>query len=132
MLKDLLKSHNIVATKQRLEVFEILHNSKEYLSAYDLSDRIEGLDISTVYRTLNLFDDQKIVSKKFNESQNAFTYKYIAHKHYHYLRCIKCDKVIEIDFCPMNVLDPEEVEMNNFMITDYKFEIYGYCEACRA
>lgn len=131
MLKELLKNRNIVATSQRLEVLQCLHTNKTYLSAYDIERQLHDLDISTIYRALNLFEDSKLIVKKFDEEANAFTYKFISHQHYHHLKCVKCHKVIDIDFCPMNIFDQNIALQNDFLVTDYVFEIYGYCHDCQ-
>lgn len=131
MLKDVLKKRGIVATSQRLEVLQCLHTQKDYLTAYDIEKKVDGLDISTIYRALNLFEDEKIVVKKFDEQANAFTYKFVFHQHYHHLKCLKCERVFDIDFCPMNVFDQNEANKMDFLVTDYVFEIYGYCHDCQ-
>ncbi len=131
MLKEVLKNKGIVATKQRVDVLQCLHNKTEYLSAYDLEKDLSGLDISTIYRALNLFEENKLLVKKFDDELNAFVYKYVSHQHYHHLKCIKCQKVIDIDFCPMNIFDQNVALEQDFLVTDYVFEIYGYCHDCQ-
>lgn len=130
MIKSILKKHNIVATKQRIDIISCLHNHQGYLSASDLSLMLNHLDVSTIYRTLNLFEEHKLVTKKFDDEVNGFTYKFVQHTHVHHLRCLGCDKVFDIDFCPMNVFDDRIVKENQFKITDYTFEVYGYCVDC--
>lgn len=132
MIKRILKANDIVATKHRVELLTLMANSDVYLSAYDLEKLMNNLDISTIYRSLNLFEEKGILIKNFNNEENLFKYKYLKQDHFHYLKCINCDKKIKIDFCPMNIYDQSDASKNNFKVVDYVFELYGYCETCQS
>lgn len=131
MIKELLKKNQLVATSQRIDILQLMHNNQNYMSVSEINEHLTDLDVSTIYRTLSLFDEHKLVIKQFDEQLNAFKYKYLTHNHYHHLKCIKCHEIFEIDFCPMNVYDTKEAKDNGFIITDYQFEIYGYCANCQ-
>lgn len=131
MFKEQLKNSNIKVTKTRLEIIQLLADENKFMSAFDIKDKLEHFDISTIYRTLNIFDEKKLTSKKFCEKCNSFEYKYIDHKHSHRLTCMNCQKVVEIDFCPMDVFEKDDELTKQFTVTDYVFELFGYCEQCQ-
>lgn len=130
MEANILKTHNIKNTKPRLKVLELLVNSNESLSVEGLSKLLSDIDISTIYRTLNLFEEKKIVVKVFDEKHNHFVYKYLKHQHYHHLNCINCHTTLVTEFCPMDTFIENEILDKKFHITNYVFEIYGYCDKC--
>lgn len=131
MFKEQLKNSNIKVTKTRLEIIQLLADENKFMSAFGIKDKLEHFDISTIYRTLNIFDEKKLTSKKFCEKCNSFEYKYIDHKHSHRLTCMNCQKVVEIDFCPMDVFEKDDELTKQFTVTDYVFELFGYCEQCQ-
>ena len=131
MFKQTLNQHGIVATKTRVEILELVANKNIFMNAYDIKEYLNHLDISTIYRTINVLEEKKILSKRYNEDRNCFTFKYVSHSHSHKLTCRACNKVVEIDFCPMNVFDKDNEASSHFIITDYVFELYGYCENCQ-
>lgn len=130
METKILKSHQIKNTKPRLLILEVLINSEDSVGVTDLADLLNDIDVSTIYRTLSLFEENKIVTKVFDEKANHFVYKYLKDQHYHHLNCKSCHKVIMTDFCPMDSFIENEMLDKQFHITNYVFEIYGYCDAC--
>ena len=65
--QEFLKSKNIKVTRGRIEILDILKNAESSLSAekiYLLSrEKSININLSTVYRTLELFEEKQIQKK---------------------------------------------------------------------
>lgn len=61
----MLRSHEIMPTKQRVEIFNVLFAKHQHLSAEQIISKIKNAHISkaTVYNTLGLFTDKGIIRK---------------------------------------------------------------------
>lgn len=122
MIKDILKKKKIKITGQRSLILSfILEN--DLVTLKDITDNFKNIDQSTIYRTLKLFEHEKIVSKIFN-NHHSF-YKFNGNNHKHYIECITCHIKQELDECPYNNLD-----LNGFIIKDDEI-IKGVCRKCQ-
>jgi Fur family ferric uptake transcriptional regulator len=86
------------------------------------------MNLSTVYRTLDVFFDEAIISKSFLNQK--LYYYYNQKDHHHYMICLNCHKMIEID-CHLEDLAYQVADEKQFKITHHDMTIYGYCKACQ-
>ncbi len=90
-----------------------------------------GVNISTVYRTLDLLEELGLVSHT-HLGHGAPTY-HLAERHQHlHLMCRDCEKVLEAD---VDVAEPFAAQLRETFgfDTDMKhFAIYGRCRECTA
>ncbi|MEO3753449.1 Fur family transcriptional regulator [Streptomyces sp. B6B3] len=90
-----------------------------------------GVNISTVYRTLDLLQELGLVSHT-HLGHGAPTY-HLAERHHHlHLMCRDCEKVLEAD---VDVAEPFAARLRETFgfDTDLKhFAIYGRCRECAA
>ena len=112
---------------------DILLNSEIALSAdyiYEkcLSDHI-SVDLSTVYRTLELLDD-KCITDKFDLGDGRYNFIIRKERHMHKIECYKCHKKLEIE-CPMNQIDELIRNKTGFTPLEHELNIKGICEQCR-
>lgn len=117
-------------TPQRKDILNILNKANEPLSAEMIFERLtlDNINLSTVYRSLDLFFEKGLISKSFI---NPSTYYYINHKdHHHYMICIHCQKMYEID-CHLHNLTDDIAKKHDFKITHHDMTVYGYCRACQ-
>lgn len=128
---------NIKKTRQREEIFKILSEASEPVSAVDIYHQLlkstgdMSYAISTVYRALAVFEEKGYVSKSTLTGQDMAYYEWCQGQHKHYAVCLKCHKLIPLKSCPFEhaKIDPEE---KDFTITGHKLELYGYCRDCNA
>lgn len=121
-------------TRQREEIFRILAEASEPVSAVDIYNhllkRIEGANfaISTVYRALTAFEEKGYVTKSTLLGEDMSYYEWNQGQHKHYAVCLKCHKLIPLKSCPFEhaKIEPQE----EFTITGHKLELYGYCREC--
>lgn len=127
-----LKDHGYKYTDKREKILEIFCNEKRYLPAKEVMSLMEesypSLSFDTVYRNLSLLEELGILEATDFQGERQYRFSCASEDHHHHhLICKKCKKTIQLDMCPMKVL---EDLVGDFKITDHKFEIYGYCPDC--
>ena len=116
-------------TKQRTMLLSLLKESKKPLSAENIYEKLPkgAMNLSTVYRTLDAFFEHGLITKSY---LNQKAYYYLVLKdHHHYLICINCQKMIEMD-CHIDQFATDLAEKHHFKITHHDMTVYGYCEKC--
>ena len=130
-IREVLKSKNIKITKARLLIYDLLLNKEESLSAEYLFNKCkeqEDINLSTIYRTLELFENKGIVDKIFAlDGTSAYTIR--KHKHNHIVECSLCHKEIEVA-CPMTQIEELLKEQTGFKLTEHKLQLRGLCKEC--
>ncbi len=117
-------------TAQRKQILDILKGASLPLSAEMILESLpqDAMNLSTVYRTLDLFFAEEIVSKSY---MNHTTYYYLNHKdHHHYMICLNCQKMYEID-CHVHHIADDIAQKHGFKITHHDMTVYGYCKSCQ-
>ena len=132
MKNDTLIESGLKNTKPRRLILNILSKSSLPLTAEDIyfSLKKEGVNLSTVYRTLNSFEKAHIVKKEINQNkENSFIL--LEHDDHHVLVCLKCHKVVPLEGCPYHEANEELENKTGFAIQDHNIEIYGVCPNCQ-
>ena len=132
-METILKSRELKNTKGRNLIIEVLKNAKAPLSAEEIYSSLinKGINLSTVYRTLNTFYDNGIVLKEVNQKkENVFSLIKDEHDDHHVLVCTKCHKVVQLKGCPYHEVNEKIEEETGFKIQDHNIEIYGVCPDC--
>ena len=84
---EVLKSHGVLPTPQRVEVAAVLLEKPQHLSADQIIERlrVSGSRVSkaTVYNTLNLFGAKGLV-KELNVDPSRRFYDSTTHSHHHF------------------------------------------------
>src|SRR5690554_7153043 len=117
-------------TAQRKQILDILKQANHPLSAEMIMNKLpeDTLNLSTIYRSLDLFFAQEIVSKSY---MNHTTYYYLNQReHHHYMICINCQKMYEID-CHIHHIADDIAQKHDFKITHHDMTVYGYCKNCQ-
>ncbi len=133
---ELLKRNNLKYTKQREIILECLYNNDEHLTPESLHDLIQQkfpdikIGIATVYRTLTLLEDSKMVT---SISFGAAGKKYeLDNKHHHdHMICTKCGTIFEFVDEDIERLQEEVAKKFKFKISTHTMQIYGTCQACQ-
>lgn len=128
----LLRKRKIKVTRGRIVILKIIENSSQAISADNIYEQCRenghNVDLSTVYRSLDLFEQKDIV-EKFNLGDGKYNYKLKKHNHKHIIECSLCHKEVEID-CPM--LPVEEIIKNKtgFVLIEHELKMKAVCEEC--
>ena len=128
---ELLKQAGLKNTKPRMEILKVLEQSNSPLTAEEIYAKLNKKDInlSTVYRTLNTFDNCHIVKKEINKrKENIFS---LEGEDTHILVCVKCHRSIPLKGCPYHEANEELEKTTGFLIEDHNTEIYGVCPDCQ-
>lgn len=116
-------------TKSRQLIMDVFNKSDELMSAEMVSQKINDktINLSTIYRTLELFFKQGIISKSII-GHTAYYYL-VSNNHHHYMICLSCHNKVELD-CHLDEITEEIAKKKEFKITQHDFTVYGYCNKC--
>ena len=127
-----LKAKGLKLTSQRLAVIDaftenyLLHPSANTIYK-EAKKKKSGISLSTVYYTLNEFTKNGIINiLEFDKMDNRHEGNTDTHIH---LICKQCRDIIDI--FPKSFKPQEIVKHVDFVVTDTRFEYYGYCAKCR-
>ncbi|XKT74825.1 MAG: Fur family transcriptional regulator [Patescibacteria group bacterium UBA2163] len=104
-------------TQKRKQVLKALTQKGGMFTAQEISARIPDIDLTTVYRSLELFQQEGIVREVILPSKES-AYEYISDKHHHVV-CNTCDQVQHIKLKEEELqripalkhLDPNSIEI---------------------
>lgn len=137
-IKQQLHSHNYKLTPQReATVRVLLEKIEDHLSAEDvylaLKDKSPDIGLATVYRTLELLSELKIIHKiNFGDGVTRYDFRAEnAEHHHHHLVCIHCGRVDEIDEDYLGEVEIRVEKEFNFQIVDHRLTFHGICQNCQ-
>ena len=122
-MEELLKNHGLKVTTHRLEILNVLNELLLNATVKNIIGKTD-MDVSTVYRTLKTLEDNNIIDKTIINDAVVYTIK---EEHRHYIKCIKCNKVTEIDECPFDVSN----NIEGYKIVSHSLMIDGICDNCQ-
>ncbi|MHC1719481.1 MAG: Fur family transcriptional regulator [Clostridiaceae bacterium] len=132
--ESLLRKSDIKVTKARIAILEILENSSISLDVEEILHICQNMnmkaDLSTVYRTLELFEVKGIV-EKFDLGNGKYSHVLKKEAHKHLLLCKLCHKEVEID-CPMKQIEELIKTRTGFSSIEHELKIEGICEECKS
>ncbi|SHN20485.1 Fur family transcriptional regulator [Gracilibacillus kekensis] len=137
-VKKELHAQGYKLTPQReATVRVLLEREEDHLSAEDVyllvKDKAPEIGLATVYRTLELLTEIKIVDKiNFGDGVSRYDLRKEGAKHFHHhLVCTECGSVEEI----MDDLleDVETIVQTDwgFLVKDHRLTFHGICQKCQ-
>ena len=131
----IIKDKGLKKTKNRESVLRLLSGQHIPVTADDLYILLKkeqtNIDLSTVYRILNVFVENDLVLKTNISGETRTLFEINRSEHKHRLICLGCGKMIEIKGCPLIEYEKSIAEMTDFDIKKHKLEIMGYCPLCK-
>lgn len=132
---DDLKRSGLKSTRQRTAILDILAQSDQPIAAeqvyFELKQKDIPANLSTVYRTLEIFADKNLVSKLNISADSRTLFEYNQMIHRHYLICLGCKKILAINSCPLEDYEQSLATETDYLIVRHKLSIYGYCPECK-
>ncbi|MFN3386836.1 MAG: Fur family transcriptional regulator [Candidatus Thermochlorobacter sp.] len=128
----LLRQNDFKVTHQRIRILEILDRNKKPLTAAEVHAQLScyGVDLATVYRSLNKLADAGIVSRvQFGDEFMRFEFAR-PFAHHHHIICIDCGKIKEIDLCNLDLIANDISRSTGFTHIEHQVIFRGYCESC--
>lgn len=137
-VKEQLHKSSYKLTPQReATVRVLLENESDHLSAEDVylkvKDKAPEIGLATVYRTLELLAELKVVDKiNFGDGVARFDLRKEGAKHFHHhMVCMECGAVDEIEEDLLEDVERRVEKEFNFKILDHRLTFHGVCHRCR-
>ena len=126
---ELLESHDIKPTANRILVLGAMLRASQSLSLSDLEANLETVDKSSIFRTLNLFRRQQLVHS-FEDGSGSEKYEIIglgdeADMHTHFY-CESCHRT----FCFKSIGIPSIDLPEGFTMSSVNYMVKGICPQC--
>jgi len=132
---DSLREVGYRLTPQRMLIVSIIHDAKGHVSAEEVHQRVKQLypfvDISTVYRTLQLLKRLRIVTET-DLGGGSVRYELSQEERHHHLVCRQCGKTFALDDAVIEPLRSNLMDAHGFAADMEHFAIFGRCRACRS
>ncbi|WP_027632278.1 Fur family transcriptional regulator [Clostridium hydrogeniformans] len=129
---EILGKHNIKMTKARVNIYNIIGEEDKAINAEEIYKKCldQGLNInlSTVYRTLELFEEKGLI-EKFDLGTGYYNFSLKKHDHKHLLECSLCHKEIELT-CPMKQIEELVRNTTGFVLVEHELKMKGLCKDC--
>lgn len=126
---EYLKNNGIKPSYQRIKIFQYLAEYKNHPTVdmihKALCTEIPTLSKTTVYNTLNLFIEKKIVNVIVIE-ENETRYDSVMAVHGHF-KCEKCGKIFDID---INSDTVNKKQLKDFEVKEQHYYFKGICKEC--
>ena len=128
-----LREEGFRITPQRIAIVDYLLKTEEHPSAEHIHKTIQKkypmMSLSTVYKTLDLLKEKKLVNEIEVEGESRFD----AHTDEHInLVCMNCGKIEDIDEDSLKEIQSRVARKSKFLIVKGSFEMFGYCDICKS
>lgn len=129
---DRLLERGINVTAIRLLIFRAMVNYPQTFSLSDLESVLDTVDRSTLFRTISLFHNKKLIHS-IDDGSGSIKYSVcephcnctVNELHVHFY-CEKCHKT----YCLDNISIPEVSIPKKFILNSVNFVLKGICENC--
>ncbi|NLP28889.1 MAG: transcriptional repressor [Clostridia bacterium] len=130
---ELLRNKKIKVTFARKVILQILNEAEGAVSADYIYEKCceenYSINLSTVYRTLEVFEEKAIV-EKFDLGDRKYNYSLKKEHHNHTVECNVCHKSIELE-CPVEMLEEIIKSKTGFTMMEHELHIKGVCKSCK-
>lgn len=127
-LEELCAERGMRMTDQRRVIARVLQESDDHPDVEELYRRSSAVDpkisISTVYRTVKLFEDTGIIERHdFRDGRSR--YETVPEEHHDHLIDLKNGVVIEFRSAEIEALQEKIAREHGFKLVDHRLELYG-------
>jgi Fur family ferric uptake transcriptional regulator len=117
-------------TQQRDVLWDVIRSAGRPLSAREMLDsgkrRIKRLGLATVYRTINRWVEEGRLVPVEIPGQGT-RYEQAGLQHHHHFYCRGCDKVYELEGCPLSAAVKAP---RGFDVETHEVTLFGRCAGC--
>ena len=129
MHHKIYKKHGLKLTKQRMLIMEVVSNSEDHPDIEEIYRRAcnkdETISIATVYRTVNLFKQLKIIKEHNFGDNKASRYELVTEGDDHdHLIDVDNGHVVEFHNSDLSLLLEKIAKGLGYKLSDYKLELY--------
>ena len=127
-LEELCAEKGMSMTDQRRVIARILQDSDDHPDVEELYRRSSRIDprisLSTVYRTVKLFEDEGIIEKHdFRDGRSR--YETVPDEHHDHMIDVKSGTVIEFHSPEIEALQERIAREHGFQLVGHRLELYG-------
>ena len=128
-----LRDEGFRITPQRMAIVDYLLKTEDHPSAEIIhkvvTKKYPMISLSTVYKTLELLKEKKLVNEIKVEGEARFD----AHTDEHInLVCMNCGKIEDVDDDSLKVIQNKVAKKSKYLIVKGSFELFGYCSNCKS
>ncbi|MFZ1460116.1 MAG: Fur family transcriptional regulator [Ignavibacteria bacterium] len=130
--KLILSSLSQRITEPRLDILGILKENHNPLTISEIHSKLKNkkTDLATVYRTINLFAELRVVNEiDFKDEFKRYELIYDRH-HHHHIVCRKCKNVENVETCVLDDLE-NLLKKKGYSEITHSLEFFGICRSCR-
>lgn len=128
-----LREEGFRITPQRVSIVEYLLKTEDHPSAEHIHKVIQKkypmVSLSTVYKTLDLLKQKKLVNEIEVEGETRFDAHTDAHIN---LVCMNCGKIEDVDEDTLKDIQIKAAKKSKYLILKGNFELFGYCSNCKS
>ncbi len=129
-----LREQGFRLTPQREMVLSVLHEIEGFATAEEIYERVSAIsssvDISTVYRTLELLQDFRMVAS-VDPGDGQRRYELLGlHGHHLHLVCRSCGEIIGVELGAIEPFADRMKKEQGFDLAVEHLSIPGLCRAC--
>lgn len=134
--QDRLQDKSLKLTRPRQTIVQRILSTKagQHFSADELWEWLRkkdhGVSKATVYRTLNLLAQKKVVEEHdFGKGQKYYE-RMVERPHHDHLICVHCGRIIEFENPEIEQLQEEIARRQGFIIAYHSHKLFGACSRC--
>jgi len=129
-----LRDEGYRLTPQRMMILDIIFNSQGHITAEDVHQRVRQqypfVDISTVYRTLNLLKKLRLITET-DLGGGSVRYERLERGRHHHLVCRQCAASFPLEHSLLAPLEERLLGEYGFAADLDHFAIFGLCRRCQ-
>ncbi|WP_237152707.1 Fur family transcriptional regulator [Oryzibacter oryziterrae] len=127
-LEEACVSHGMRMTEQRRIIARVLERADDHPDVEEVYRRASAIDsnisISTVYRTVKLFEDAGIITRHdFRDGRSR--YELQPEEHHDHLINLRTGEVVEFHSPEIEALQEEIARRLGYKLVDHRLELYG-------
>jgi len=134
--RTILRKNRLKFTAQREAILKTLYEHPEHFTPENLYLLVKkkypelNTGITTVYRTLNLLEENKLAtSLSFGTQGKKFE---LGNKpHHDHIICEVCGTIVEFEDAQIEELQQKIAKMHGFKLTNHIMQLYGICSKCQ-
>ena len=119
-----LKENKIKITIPRQKIAIRLDKKNGIFCASEINKKIKTIDRVSIYRTLDLFQKEKIITPIISLNGEQFYEKNNDNEHHHHIICTKCHKTECIE------CTKPTIKKTNFKNLNHSLIFTGLCQTC--
>lgn len=131
----LIKEQGLRCTRNRRDILELLDTAAGPMGVeelyLELKNRKKSMNLSTVYRALEVLEGSDLVNRVYLGEQTRMFYERNRKVHRHYLHCLDCGEVYPVEGCPLGSYVENLGKVSGYVMEGHRLDLYGHCPKCQ-